>query len=372
MRILQFTYDLRPSGAVSRICLLAEHASRVETCIYIWSDQTDFASALKKRLHYLHLGRCERPAKLNIVLILKFYLSLFFELKKICRSARYDYLYINGSMLLPLLIFIPLLGRRQKFVFHLNDTFVSGSLSRWVGAAVSLSGQKIKLVASSEELAKYYGLSDALILLPPIAPNFIRKSSFTKTVNKNLVFGFMANFTRNKGQLALLNALREIDLNLLKVPLEIEFAGSVLQNDQHYFPEVNRCLDELNGSHDLVTLKVSPIRADPLKFFRRIDCLVCCSEREGMPTVFLEALMCGVPILTTRVSGVEQIMSLLNEYECGDFITIYETVNDLASSLISYEFPKQSNEQLSLLRSELIERCSAKNSSNNLEAFLNG
>ena len=50
------------------------------------------------------------------------------------------------------------------------------------------------------------------------------------------------------------------------------------------------------------------------KFLRHGDLYVCSSTTEGYNTATVEALILGVPVLTTQVSGAEEIISSTN---CG-------------------------------------------------------
>lgn len=61
------------------------------------------------------------------------------------------------------------------------------------------------------------------------------------------------------------------------------------------------------GSGDEPTIEfvgpVSPIRPE----YEGAGCLVVVSTREGLPGVVLEALACGVPVVSSRLSGVEML-----------------------------------------------------------------
>ena len=46
--------------------------------------------------------------------------------------------------------------------------------------------------------------------------------------------------------------------------------------------------------------------------FQQSDCLISCSLKEGMPTVFLEAISAQKPIVTPGVSGIKQVQALLS------------------------------------------------------------
>ncbi|MDV8001441.1 glycosyltransferase family 4 protein [Rhodococcus sp. IEGM 1408] len=48
---------------------------------------------------------------------------------------------------------------------------------------------------------------------------------------------------------------------------------------------------------------VAPIRPE----YEKAGCLVVVSTREGLPGVVLEALACGVPVVSSRLSGVEML-----------------------------------------------------------------
>ncbi|QIK79452.1 glycosyltransferase family 4 protein [Sphingomonas piscis] len=47
---------------------------------------------------------------------------------------------------------------------------------------------------------------------------------------------------------------------------------------------------------------------DAKPLFSAFDCLLCTSEYEGMPVSFLEALHCGIPIISYPVGGTEELV----------------------------------------------------------------
>ena len=53
---------------------------------------------------------------------------------------------------------------------------------------------------------------------------------------------------------------------------------------------------------------------NPHKFTSKADLFICSSFREGYSTACTEAIMLGVPVITTNVSGAEELIS---EAECG-------------------------------------------------------
>ncbi len=57
----------------------------------------------------------------------------------------------------------------------------------------------------------------------------------------------------------------------------------------------------------LSTDKYIPLEEMP-KFYHQIDCYICASSSEGMSLSMLEAGSCGCPLISTRVSGTEELI----------------------------------------------------------------
>ena len=55
-------------------------------------------------------------------------------------------------------------------------------------------------------------------------------------------------------------------------------------------------------------------QTNPYKYVSRCDLFVCSSEAEGFSTAATEALIVGTPVVTTRVSGMEEMLGENNEY----------------------------------------------------------
>ena len=75
--------------------------------------------------------------------------------------------------------------------------------------------------------------------------------------------------------------------------------------------KIEKIADE-NGCADTFTLL--GYRTNPYKYVAKCDIFVCSSVAEGFSTATTEALILGVPVVTTRVSGMEEMLGENNEF----------------------------------------------------------
>lgn len=79
-------------------------------------------------------------------------------------------------------------------------------------------------------------------------------------------------------------------------------------------PERDRLKNLINDNGLQGVINLLGYQQNPYKFLRHGDLYVCSSTTEGYNTATVEALILGVPVLTTQVSGAEEIISSTN---CG-------------------------------------------------------
>jgi len=80
---------------------------------------------------------------------------------------------------------------------------------------------------------------------------------------------------------------------------------------------------------------------NPYKYFSKSDLFICSSYKEGFSTAVTEALILGVPVVSTEVSGAKELLGENNEYGIvcdNDEEALYEAVYKMLSdkNLLSY------------------------------------
>lgn len=160
------------------------------------------------------------------------------------------------------------------------------------------------VTAVSREVADY--LTAELGLAPArvrVIPNGVDLGVFSPRGNKTAlpwsgegltVFGTVARLTEAKDHATLLRALA-----LLR--RERPGARLLLVGDGETRPQLERLMKEL-GVEDIVSL--AGMRSDIAEHLRAMDIFVLSSRREGFPMAVLEAMACGLPVVSTAVGGI--------------------------------------------------------------------
>ena len=114
----------------------------------------------------------------------------------------------------------------------------------------------------------------------------------------------VGKITSNKG----FDRLLEAHQKLLEagLPNQIHILG--IGADQ---PQLGKRIKELGVEH---SFKLLGFHKDPYQYMSRCDLYVCASHREGFSTAVTEALILGIPVLSTEVSGAKELLGENNEY----------------------------------------------------------
>lgn len=147
----------------------------------------------------------------------------------------------------------------------------------------------------------------------------------------DIVVVVVGTICHRKGQLDLAQAFALMSSQVQR-RVRVFLAGK--SGEVAYFNEIEKVISSLpTAVRERVTL-TGPVE-DPFVYYSAADIYVCSSHIESAPRVLVEAMACGLPIITTPVFGIpEQVKEDVNAlfYDAGDVKQLSKLVSALATN----------------------------------------
>ncbi|EJT6478044.1 glycosyltransferase [Clostridium perfringens] len=165
-----------------------------------------------------------------------------------------------------------------------------------------------EIIGVSQVIAK--NLNELLLLTDEVGVKYnVIESENIKRLSKEEVRDFIVDrdivnycavgrLIEVKGFERLLKVHKKLINNGVKCKLNIIGEGNEYKNLMDYIQKNN-----LEDSVELLGYK-----SNPYKYMKQMDLFVCSSYREGFSTAVTEALILGVPVITTACSGMDELL----------------------------------------------------------------
>lgn len=238
---------------------------------------------------------------------------LAWRYKKICEFKKID---ISLSFMYRpnfINVLAKLLGLQCKvFISERNtpsEVYAGKSFSSLVGKILikSLYDKADKIIANSKgnalDLIKNFNISNSILTV--IENPFDLKNIMNKS-NENIEFD-----VPNKFIFIIVGRLEEHKRHILAVEA---FSRLKDTNSELWILGCGPMEDNIRNAIEKFKIKdrvkVLGFDKNPYKFMSKADCFILCSIREGFPNVLVEAMACGLPIISTDChSGPREILS---------------------------------------------------------------
>ncbi|KKD59394.1 hypothetical protein RN22_15870 [Grimontia sp. AD028] len=213
--------------------------------------------------------------------------------------------------------------------FFLNKTGIQKNLIGW------LLGKANSIVVLSNilriNLQEHYKIDNVTSLRNPVEPRNLSHSNLLDrhTDLSSLKVLFLGFFLKNKGVLDLLEAAE----NIADKNIEFLFAGT---------GELESAIEEATKKPQLTIKNLGWLDSDEkYSAISSSDILVLPSYREGMPIVILEAMSLGVPVISTNIAAIpELIQHDVNGYllEPGDIDALSEGIRKMKCPVVRKKY----------------------------------
>jgi glycosyltransferase involved in cell wall biosynthesis len=220
-----------------------------------------------------------------------------------------------------LVISVATLGLRIPVIWHVHDLLRRHPLSTFIrlfvlvlppdqiivvarAASKRFRGDLLRWFSGRVQIAVIHNSVDS----EKLGIAFADRVKFRKELRlrcADTLIGIVGNLSPGKGQLELLTAFADV---LKKVPnAALLIIGAAIFNRDEGYPErLSRQARALGVS---ARVRFLGQRGDVPSIMRSLDLLVLNSKSEACPLTALEGLACGVPVLSTAVGGVPELIT---------------------------------------------------------------
>jgi len=182
----------------------------------------------------------------------------------------------------------------QKLFYKILERFTA----RWKDRVICLS-EMDKQIAVKQKIAPAKKIA---VIYNGIAPiNFLSRAEAREKLGlppDALVVGSIGNLYKNKGYDYLIDAVNK--LQILDFRLQIVIIGQG--------PELNNLKSKIKNLKLEDTIKLFGTLPNAAHYLNAFDLYVCSSLKEGLPYSLLEAMQAGLPIVSTNVGAIPEIL----------------------------------------------------------------
>lgn len=252
---------------------------------------------------------------LKLWYIIRAYITMLFIVPK------YDIIHFHTvpgrSIIVQMPIFIYSLFWRKKTIIHIHvgNQLIEYKNNKVFKYVIQRATKVIVLADVIKDIIQEHYNIKAEVLYNPIEEQEIRKQ---KIINKNIFFA--AYLTLNKGYDTILKAFKEVlikhsDWNLI-------FAGS---------GETDKAKELINNLEigNNIELHNWLNKEQMEQIYKKTSIYCIASKQEGFPMSFLEAASYGIPIVTTPVGGLVDVI----EHEKNCMIFNFDNETELANQI---------------------------------------
>ncbi len=303
-KISLLLYSLAPGGAERQVSILLHHLKdRFDITLVLMNDTVFYQ--IPKDIDIVYLD-CSSPDESGLVKLLKLPI-LGWRYKRFLKKNRFD---VSLSFLTRpnyINIFAKLFGSKTKTIISERSMFshqygyknLQSFINNYLVYLYSFADLIVtNSKGNAEDLRKTYGIHKKIeTIYNTIDLRKVQKTANERDIPKKHRFTFVTvgRLDEGKNHLLLIEAIQSLDTDLWIV------GDGPLKN------VLRQRIEELGLSKRVLLLGK---QKNPYKYLLRGDCFAFASNHEGFPNVLLEAMACGLPVISTDCpSGPREILA---------------------------------------------------------------
>ena len=300
-----------------RILLLHGHKNNLGGVANFYNDMEDEykkAALIKKHFRTGHI-QSSRLHRIKILkgadFVLRYVLFTF-----VVMSFRPNILHINPSIRINsvirdyyFIILTKLFSPGSKILTHfrgwdshtINNLRKKSRINHYIKKIVKYSDWIVVLAKSfKDELSRSFPLKKISVIYTNVDPKY-----FVRTIPKccgNRYFLFLSRIEKEKGIFEIADAIKKLKAAGLTDGIKFVFAGDGTAR----LSLIRYC--EQNGIRELVEFPGYLRGKEKISAFQKATAFIFPSYREGCPNAVLEALAAGLPVITTPVGALKELI----------------------------------------------------------------
>ena len=309
-RVAQVLFDGRIGGPQLRVLRVSPElrALGYETHLVLPSLEQGAGDAARQAgvpVHRCASHKIPRPTQVRA--LVSWLLCLPRDARRFARFYRDEDIAIavvNGAFNLAPALGARLAGRR--LVWFLNDTLPPPWMAWLLGRIVAILAHAVVCQGGAVARTYYLPPRTAHIIYSAVdARQYRPRSSASPVPDGTIHIGTIANINRLKGIEVLIDAGHRLSRMIADKRVVIHVAGQKVEAHADYWEELQSLIDR-RGLRDSVIFH--GFVHDIATFLHSLDCYVMASHLEACPNTVLEAMACGVPVVSTDVGCVRELL----------------------------------------------------------------
>ena len=232
----------------------------------------------------------------------------YFELRKVIKKIKPDFIHAHDFKATVFAVLVAF-GKNIKVISHIHSDFddmTKITIKSFIYNFFSKKAFKIIWVSESAKERYYFknNVKEKSIVLKNVINDQAIKDKINYSFDKNYDLIYVGRLEDVKNPLRFLSITKELSKTIPNIKLAVIGSGTLEETVRNYVSENNLSNNvELLGFLD-----------NPYSVLNKSKLMIMTSKNEGLPMCILESFSCGVPVVSTAVGSIPNVVNERNGF----------------------------------------------------------